>query len=67
MKSIFPNLSQKDKPALQMQDTVLIIDDEKKLCNLMARVIELESFKVFQAYTGKDGLKILKTERFKWY
>ncbi|WP_152542372.1 response regulator [Pedobacter sp. V48] len=50
-----------------MQDTVLIIDDEKKLCNLMARVIELESFKVFQAYTGKDGLKILKTERFKWY
>ncbi|TCD01637.1 sigma-54-dependent transcriptional regulator [Pedobacter psychroterrae] len=45
-----------------MQDTVLIIDDEKKLCSLLARIIELEGFKVFQAYTGKEGLKILKTE-----
>jgi two-component system NtrC family response regulator len=45
-----------------MQDTVLIIDDEKKLCGLLARIIELEGFKVFQAFTGKEGLKILKTE-----
>jgi two-component system NtrC family response regulator len=45
-----------------IQDTVLIIDDEKKLCGLLARIIELEGFKVFQAYTGKEGLKILKTE-----
>jgi len=45
-----------------MQDTVLIIDDEKKLCSLLARIIELEGFKVFQAYTGKEGLKILKSE-----
>lgn len=45
-----------------MQDTVLIIDDEKKLCSLLARIIELEGFKVFQANTGKEGLKILKTE-----
>ena len=45
-----------------MQDSVLIIDDEKKLCSLLARIIELEGFKVFQAYTGKEGLKILKTE-----
>ena len=45
-----------------MQDSVLIIDDEKKLCSLLARIIELEGFKVFQAYTGKEGLKILKAE-----
>ncbi|WP_256005833.1 sigma-54-dependent transcriptional regulator [Pedobacter deserti] len=45
-----------------MQDNVLIIDDEKKLCGLLARIIELEGFKVFQAYTAKDGLKILKSE-----
>jgi two-component system, NtrC family, response regulator len=43
-------------------DNVLIIDDEKKLCSLLARIIELEGFKVFQAYTGKEGLKILKSE-----
>lgn len=42
-----------------MQYTVLIIDDEKKICSLLARIIELEGFKVFQANTGKEGLKIL--------
>jgi DNA-binding NtrC family response regulator len=45
-----------------MQDTVLIIDDEKKICSLLARIIELEGFKVFQAFTGREGLKILKAE-----
>lgn len=42
-----------------MQYAVLIIDDEKKICSLLARIIELEGFKVFQAGTGKEGLKIL--------
>lgn len=42
-----------------MQYTVLIIDDEKKICSLLARIIELEGFKVFQANTGNEGLKIL--------
>ncbi|ACU04714.1 sigma-54-dependent transcriptional regulator [Pedobacter heparinus] len=45
-----------------MQNTVLIIDDEKKICSLLARIIELEGFKVFQAGTGKEGLKILSSQ-----
>ena len=45
-----------------MQQTVLIIDDEKKLCGLLARIIELEGYKALQAYTGKEGLKILANE-----
>ena len=45
-----------------MQYTVLIIDDEKKICSLLARIIELEGFKVFQANTGKEGLKILAAQ-----
>lgn len=45
-----------------MQDTVLIIDDEKKLCSLLARIIGLEGFTVFTAHTGKEGLNILRTE-----
>lgn len=45
-----------------MQYTVLIIDDEKKICSLLARIIELEGFKVFQANTGKEGLKILANQ-----
>lgn len=45
-----------------MQENVLIIDDEKKMGNLLARIIGLEGFNVFQANTGKEGLKTLKTE-----
>ena len=45
-----------------MQSTILIIDDEKRLSSLLARIIELEGYRVLQAHTGKDGLKILSNE-----
>ncbi len=45
-----------------MQDSILIIDDEKKINSLLARIISLEGFRVLQAFTGKEGLKILKSE-----
>lgn len=45
-----------------MQQSVLIIDDEKKICSLLARIIELEGFTVFQANTGKEGLKTLAAQ-----
>jgi two-component system NtrC family response regulator len=47
---------------LTMQQRVLIIDDEKKICSLLARIIELEGFTVFQANTGKEGLKVLAAQ-----
>ena len=45
-----------------MQFTILIIDDEKKLNDLLSRIIGLEGFRVVQAYNGKDGLKLLEQE-----
>jgi len=45
-----------------MQESILIIDDEKNINNLLARIINLEGFRVLQAFTGKEGLKILKNE-----
>ena len=45
-----------------MQQSVLIIDDEKKICSLLARIIELEGFTVFQANTGKEGMKVLAAQ-----
>ncbi|AMR34102.1 sigma-54-dependent Fis family transcriptional regulator [Mucilaginibacter sp. PAMC 26640] len=45
-----------------MQSTILIIDDEKKLNDLLSRIISLEGFRVVQAYNGKDGLKLLEQE-----
>ncbi|WP_443946123.1 sigma-54-dependent transcriptional regulator [Pedobacter sp. AW1-32] len=42
-----------------MDGSVLIIDDEKKICSLLSRIIELEGFKTLQANTGKEGMKLL--------
>ena len=42
------------------QGNVLIIDDEDKLRNLMARIIRLESFDVIEAENIKVGLKKLE-------
>lgn len=45
-----------------MNATVLLIDDEVSLRQLMSRIIELEGYKIFQASTIKEGLKILEKE-----
>ncbi len=44
------------------QKSLLIIDDEKKLCDLLARILELEGYQVHKAYTGTEGLAILKAK-----
>lgn len=41
---------------------ILIIDDEETLRKLLARVIELEGYSVFQAATAKEGMKVLSKE-----
>ncbi|MDB5851821.1 MAG: sigma-54-dependent Fis family transcriptional regulator [Rhodoferax sp.] len=45
-----------------MQATILIIDDEKKLNDLLTRIIGLEGFRVMQAFTGKEGIILLEQE-----
>lgn len=42
-----------------MGPTVLIIDDEIKIRNLLARILELEGFVVLQAQNANEGLKML--------
>ncbi len=45
-----------------MPNTILIIDDEKKLNDLLSRILSLEGFTILQAYNAKDGLKLLAQE-----
>ena len=45
-----------------MQSSILIIDDEIKIKSLLARIIELEGFVVYQAQNAKQGLKIVNSE-----
>ena len=44
------------------QGNVLIIDDEDKLRGLLARIIGLEGYTVWEAANGKAGLKVLERE-----
>jgi two-component system NtrC family response regulator len=43
--------------------TILIIDDEEKLRNLLSRIITLEGFTVIEAGSLKAGLKILEKDQ----
>ena len=43
-----------------MNNTILIIDDEEKLRNLLAKIITMEGFIVLQAGDCKSGLKVLE-------
>lgn len=45
-----------------MKDAVLIIDDEKELRNLLAKLLKLEDYLTYCAETGEEGLEILKKE-----
>src|SRR5665213_4344484 len=44
------------------KDKLLIIDDEERLRNLLARILQLEGYDVIVASTGKEGLKKLQQE-----
>lgn len=47
---------------LPSKPAVLIIDDEKKLNDLLSRILSLEGFNILQAFTAKQGLSILHHE-----
>lgn len=41
---------------------ILVIDDDKSLCTLMAEVLKKENFDVLIAEDGKEGLKIAREQ-----
>ena len=45
-----------------LKGKLLIIDDEERLRNLLARILQLEGYEVITASTGKEGLKKLQQE-----
>jgi two-component system, NtrC family, response regulator len=45
-----------------MQPQILIIDDEEKLRNLLARIIKLEGYTVFEAGNLRSAQKIFDKE-----
>ena len=45
-----------------MKDSVLIIDDEYDLRNLLIKLLKLEGYTTFDAETGQAGLSLLRRE-----
>ena len=45
---------------------ILVIDDEDPIRNLLARMIELEGYKVWKASDCQSALKLLKAQPFMW-
>jgi DNA-binding response OmpR family regulator len=45
------------------QKTILLVEDEPLLANLLKQRLEKENFKVLHASDGEEGLKVLKTSQ----
>ena len=39
--------------------SVLVIEDEKSICDFISRTLELNGYTVMTAFTGKDGLQAI--------
>ncbi|MBI4034173.1 MAG: response regulator [Candidatus Brennerbacteria bacterium] len=48
---------------VENQKTILLVEDEPLLANLLRQRLEKEGFKVILATDGEEGLKILKTSQ----
>lgn len=43
---------------------ILVIDDDKDICQVLSKFLEKNSYRVMVAYTGEEGLKQLRTADF---
>jgi DNA-binding response OmpR family regulator len=53
---------QSEQPPEQ-QTKILIVDDDRALCRMMARALEGEGYLVVTAFSGEDGLALFREER----
>ena len=45
---------------MTLAKTILVVDDEKAICDLIKAILESEGFQVFTTLNGADGLELLK-------
>jgi two-component system, NtrC family, response regulator len=46
-------------------DTILIIEDEKKIRELLSKILEIEGYKIYSSEDGTNGMEMLKTNEIK--
>lgn len=47
-----------------MEDSILIVDDEKEIADLVALYLENEGFRVVKCYDGEEALRHIREEKF---
>jgi DNA-binding response OmpR family regulator len=43
--------------------SILLVDDEKNLVDMVTEILEIEGYKVIPAFNGEECLKVLKKQR----
>ncbi len=46
-----------------MKKKILIVDDEKELCDTLEEILAEEGYRTFSAYSGQSALKMIKKEK----
>lgn len=46
------------QPAHAALHTILVVDDDKAVCDLTASMLEIKGYRVFRAASGEDALKV---------
>jgi two-component system OmpR family response regulator len=57
------SLDQRRSPTSERQPHILIVDDDREICSLLAQFFARQSFRVSPAYDGTEMFKILATSR----
>jgi two-component system, probable response regulator PhcQ len=50
---------------IEMEETLLIVDDEQSVISALVRSLDDEGYEISTANSGDEGLKLLKSQRFK--
>ncbi|MCK5076682.1 MAG: response regulator, partial [Calditrichia bacterium] len=47
-----------------MENKVLVVDNEKKMCHIISIALEMENIEVEYVFSGKDALQKLRENKF---
>jgi len=49
-------------PEQGVSEKILVVDDERDICKVLSKILELAGYRVLSAYNGMDALKVVKEE-----
>lgn len=50
---------------METKGEILVVDDEKNICEILRSYLEGDGYKVLEAHNGKDALEVAKKEKLR--